>query len=131
MSDSTIGKAIHETASTIAIVRADTRKRKNWGYILLPVLKEWAETQAWPGNVVPKTDEDLARRFFGVRLDAPVVRGAQPICVKDGEPPQTAELFAVWRKLEDPKPEDPAPNFSEQPDIEVSDTERPEKPAEE
>ena len=109
MSENPVGKAIHQTNSEIAVVRAETRKRKYWGYIQVTSLKTWAETQSWPQNIVPDTDEKVARKFFGVAIDAPVRRGTQG----------GAEMFAVWRRLEAP---DSEPDFYENEAIETNPT---------
>lgn len=85
-------KAIFETATMVATAKAETRKRGFWGYIQVAELTRWAESRPWPGGVVPKTDEALARVFFGVRLDATVV------CATQGGAP----MFAVWRKAGEP-----------------------------
>ena len=104
---STIGKAIYESNTQMATVKAETRKRNKWGYIAVTELTRWATTQPWPTasdgqTVIPVIDETMARLYFGVRLDAPVQRGHQ------GE----NELFAVWRKLDEP---DSEPDFFETP----------------
>jgi hypothetical protein len=86
-----IGKAIYESDQMRGIAQAETRKRKNWAYVTVAYLEDWAKTQTVPsaeGEVVPKADEVLARELFGVRLDAPVRRGGTP------------ELFAVWRVVD-------------------------------
>jgi len=97
-----VGKAIHESNSNVALARAETRKRKFWGYIQIDILQEWAKTQAWENNVIPN-EEDLVRRFFGTRLDAPVHRGKYPNT--------EAELLAVWRRVDLPTEYD-QPNFN-------------------
>ena len=89
--DKATAKEIHdEILTSQAIARAETRKRKNWGVVRVSVVEDWAKKQPWPENVVPAVDEAMARKFFGVRLDAPVRRGADP------------ELFGVWLKLQEP-----------------------------
>ena len=97
MSENPVLKAISESDTQRAIVRAETRKRKNWGYIQLTELQTWAETQIWPntedGSAIIPAIDDVARRFFGTKLDAVVKHGGTP------------ELVAVWRKLEEPDTE--------------------------
>jgi hypothetical protein len=87
-------RRVHETA--IAEAKAATRKRANWGYVELEALEDYAKTlPSMPdenGNaVLPAADDVLARRLFGVRLDAPVQR--------------KGTLFAVWRRDGEPDTE--------------------------
>jgi hypothetical protein len=86
--DKATAKEIHdESLAAQASARAATRKRKNWGVVRVSVVEDWAKKQPTVPTIV---DETTARQFFGVRLDAPVRRGANP------------ELFGVWLKLEEP-----------------------------
>lgn len=94
MGENKIAKAIAETQMEVDVVRADTRKRRSWGYVTLKTLHDWA-AEAWPDDHATRTEDDLVRALFGTRLDAPVRRGSQG----------GVEMLAVWRRLEPPTTE--------------------------
>lgn len=96
MTHNPMGKAIDESNTAIAMARAETRKRRWWGYIREDTLRDWAEKQQWPDNVIPATDVNLARKFFNVKETAPAYVG------KQGD---EHNVFAVWRRLDEPTTE--------------------------
>ena len=118
-------QAQKESENLRGIVKAETRKRKNWAVIDASVLSDWAKEQAEAGvfgagsdgaSVIP-TREVLIRRFFGTRADAPVRTSADET------------LIAVWRKLpekfdDEGKPVDYAPQADDQPSF-LSDPPKP------
>lgn len=54
-----VAKAMAESATTIAIARAETRKRNKWTYIRKADLHEWAKREGKEGS-----DEVLMREYF-------------------------------------------------------------------
>lgn len=71
MSDNSLLKAIAESATEIAMARAETRKRRMWAYIRIDTLTEWAGNN----NAADIPPETQVRQFFEAPATAEVRTG--------------------------------------------------------